>query len=190
MVIDSQFDRSELILQNPARPCPDEILESLEVLNVVYVGFDGDIHQGQIVVAAKVAAEVAAFFRRALETKFPIERVIPVSAPPYRWDGKKVLADNLTSGFDYRNVHATDKQSKHSFGLALDVNPRQNPYIRYKDGIETLHVPEGVQWNPDTPGTLTADNPLVKLMVGFGWQWGGSWTKASGRIDYMHFEKE
>jgi peptidoglycan LD-endopeptidase CwlK len=189
VVVDARFEPSEVVLQNPERPCPDEVLAALGLLDVQYLGFDGKIHQGQIVVATEVMAEVEAFFRQALELKFPIERVVPVSAPPYRWDGKKVLTDNLSSGFDYRKVQTKNKQSLHSFGLAFDINPRQNPYIRYKNGKEVLHVPGKVRHNSSKPGTLTFDHPLVKLMEGFGWQWGGNWTKKSGRIDYMHFEK-
>jgi hypothetical protein len=189
VIIDAQFQLSDVILQNPQRLCPDNVLEALGLLDVAYVGFDNKVHRGQIVVAIGVMAEVEAFFHQALELRFPVERVIPVSAPPYRWDSAKVLADNLSSGFDYRKVQTKNKQSRHSFGLAFDINPMQNPYTRYEGGKEILRVPKKALYNLTKPGTLTAGHPLVKLMEGFGWEWGGKWTKKSGRIDYMHFEK-
>lgn len=188
-MIDSQYEPSEVILQNPERPCPSEILESLGLLDVRYLSFDGKLHQGQIVVAIDVMSEVEAFFQQALEHGFPIERVVPVSAPAYRWNSEKALANNLSSGFDYRKVATQDKVSMHSFGRAFDVNPRQNPYIRYEKGTKILHVPKGVHWDISESGTLYATHPLVKLMEGFGWTWGGNWKPASGRVDYMHFEK-
>ena len=74
----------------------------------------------------------------------------------------------------------------------LKTPPLTSEYTMHfdvKDGKEILRAPEKAVYDPSRPGTLTADNPLVKLMEGFGWQWGGNWTKASNRIDYMHFEK-
>ena len=190
-VVDAQFDTAEVILQNPDRSCPDDVFDTLGVLSVQYRGFDDRVHTGQIVVAIDIMSEVEAFFQQALELAFPIERVIPVSAPGYRWNGKKVLADNLTSGFDYRKVATQKKMSLHSLGRAFDVNPQQNPYIRYEEGgrKEILHVPEGTKHDPSKPGTLYDRHPLVLLMEGFGWTWGGRWTPADGRVDHMHFEK-
>lgn len=188
-IVDSQFDTNDVILQNPDEPCPREVLDDLGVLSVYYKGFDGELHQGQIVVAVDVISEVREFFKQALERDFPIERVVPVSAPPYRWDSKKVLADNLSSGFDYRKVKTQDKVSMHGLGRAFDINPRQNPYTRYEGGKEILHVPEGAKYDESRPGTLYEGHPLVLLMEGYGWIWGGKWTRESGRVDYMHFEK-
>lgn len=189
MVIDSNFESKELILQNPAKPCIDDILNSLGVMKAEYCGFDGKPHSGQIVIATEVMPEVESFFDMALDIEFQIERLIPVSAPPYRWDSEKVLRDNLSSGFDYRTIADTDKVSQHGLGLAFDINPRQNPYIVYT-GSDVEIVPVDGSWSPARPGTLHAAHPLVKLMEGFGWEWGGNWLPSGGRTDFMHFQKQ
>lgn len=187
-IIDSNFDPHAVIVQNPNKPAPGELFHTLGLMQVYYYGFDGKVHQGQIVVASKAMAEVDAFFRQAYEMHFPIERVVPVSAPQYRWNGNKVLRDNVSAGFDYRTILESKKMSLHSQGLAFDINPKQNPYIRY-EGKKTNVTPKDSTWNPDKPGTLYEGHPLVKLMEGFGWEWGGNWTRESGRTDYMHFQK-
>jgi hypothetical protein len=189
MISDANLSPEQALAQNPDSECPDEILHTLGLLTVEYLGFDDHIHVGQIVVAQRVMAEVETFFKHALELRFPIAKVVPVADPSYRWDGEKILTDNVSSGFDYRKIKTTDKLSLHSYGLAFDINPRQNPYIRYKNGKVVLNAPKKTKWEPGKPGVLDAEHSLVRLMEGFGWEWGGNWTPASGRTDYMHFQK-
>lgn len=190
-IIDADYDPKQVIIQNPNKPCPEELLKTLGLMQVKYIGFDGEEHVGQIVISTKVMTEVEAFFNRAYTLRFPIERVVPVSAPEYLWDGKKVLADNVSAGFDYRKIKGTDKISLHGRGLAFDINPCQNPYIIYENGERVMGVPrKNAAWDPSNPGTLSAEHPLVKLMEGFGWEWGGRWAPESGRTDYMHFQRD
>ncbi len=188
-IIDSQYQPSEVIKQNPELPCPEEILESLGLLDVQYMGFDGKLHKGQIVIALHVMAEVEAFFRQALELKFPIEKVIPAADGRYKWDDQRLIADNATSGFNYRPIAGTKRLSNHARGLAFDVNTRVNPCIRFEKGRKTTH-PIGAVWDKQAAGALYAGHPLVRLMEGFGWEWGGHWTlKRDGIVDYQHFQK-
>lgn len=188
-IIDSQYRTSEVIKQNPDYLCPHDILETLGLLEVRYIGFDGHLHQGQIVVARHIMAEVEAFFQRALELEFPIEKVIPAADPRYGWDDQKMMADNNTSGFNYRVVAGTQRISQHGQGLAIDVNTWLNPCTRY-DKKKIITRPMHAVWDKEIPGTLHADHPLVLLMEGFGWEWGGHWTlEKDGIIDYQHFQK-
>jgi hypothetical protein len=71
----------------------------------------------------------------------------------------------------------------HALGLAIDINPRRNPYIR---GERIL--PPGSTYDPAAPGTLTPDSPVVRAFKSMGWKWGGDWSEL-GLLDYMHFEK-
>ncbi len=189
IITDSQLSTAGAIVSNPDNPCPDEILQSLGLMEVQYLGFDGYLHKGQIVVATEVMAEVEAFFKNALEIKFPIEKVIPASTEPYKWDDQKLMADNVTSGFNYRVIAGTNRLSAHGLGKAFDVNTKLNPCIRFGKNKKIIR-PLGSKWNKTIPGTLHAEHPLVKLMEGFGWEWGGNWTaEEDGIIDYQHFQK-
>ena len=78
--------------------CPPEILETLQMHEVRYMGFDGRLHVGQIVVSKDVAEEVMEFFEAALELKFPIAKVEP--AVVYGWDDNQLMARNISSGYN------------------------------------------------------------------------------------------
>jgi hypothetical protein len=71
--------------------------------------------------------------------------------------------------------------SRHAFGLAIDINPMQNPY---STGIYIS--PAGAAYDPSEPGTLHAGHPVVLLFKELGWRWGGDWSER----DYQHFDRQ
>ena len=78
--------------------------------------------------------------------------------------------------------------SKHAEGLAFDIKPVQNPFIKFDKSLnEMWRTPKDSLYNEESPGTLNSLHPLVIHMKSLGWEWGGDWTKDSGRIDYQHF---
>jgi hypothetical protein len=77
--IDSELTFAQALAQNPEYICPEEIIDSLGLLGVTYLGFDGCYHEGQIVVALSVMGDVETFFQQALEMDFPIEKVVPAA---------------------------------------------------------------------------------------------------------------
>lgn len=155
----------------------------LRLLRVGYWGFDRRAHTGSIVVNATAARHVMAVFRRLYARRFPIRRMEPIDV--FRGsDSASTAADN-TSGFNCRYAVAPGARrwSAHAYGLAIDVNPVENPYVlggvarpaagaayvdrsRYRRGMA---VPSGV---------------LVRAFGAVGWQWGGRWTSSP---DYQHF---
>ena len=142
--------------------------------------------KGLIAVSTELADDVSLFFSEALRIGFPIECI--ALAQDFYWDDNTLMNSNITSGFNYRKIAGSSKTSLHALGRAIDVNPVQNPYITY-DGSGDVLRHTGDTWDSRVPGTLSADHPLVRLMVQLGWVWGGSWQAASGRTDYQHFEK-
>lgn len=190
IVIDSDASRKDILIQNPESPAPEDILNYLDILEVKYYGFDGAIHRGQIVINKNIAGEVKIFFETALTLKFPIEKVIPISNKKYKWNDEISCDDNNSSGYNYRFITGAGKMSKHAAGLAFDVNPAQNIYIKYDENMnEVFRSPKEAIYSKDSLGTLTRDHTLVILMKNFGWDWGGNWKPESGRVDYQHFEK-
>ncbi len=182
----------ELIsIQNPQNPAPQEILENLGILSVKHYDFDGVILEGKIIMHKNVLSDVEKFFRLAFELKFPIKSVVPISDPKYRWSDEISCNDNNSSGFNYRTISGEVKKlSKHATGLAFDINPVQNIYVRYDSNLkETFRAPVDGVYDLNTPGTLVAGDHLVTLMKNLGWTWGGDWKPESGREDYQHFEK-
>lgn len=190
VIVDSNMSRDAILAQNPESPAPQSIVVSLEVLNVEYTGFDGTLHSGQITVRNNVVQDVTRFFATALEIGFPIEKVIPISNEKYVWNDEVSCDDNNSSGYNYRLIADTDRISKHAAGVAFDINPVQNIFVKYDADLnEIARFPKDAVYDEQAPGTLTKEHPLVQLMKSLGWTWGGDWTPEDGRVDYQHFEK-
>ncbi len=178
--IDSNMTRDG-VLKNVNPLCPTEILERQKIISVKYFSFDNKIHQGQLVIDQDLVDDVRRIFDLALNLKFPIHSVIPISDPRFNWDDNKSMEANNSSGFNYRVIAGTTKLSNHATGRAIDINPVQNPYIR-----NNIAEPNGATFDSKAPGTLTDAHPITKLFKELGWQWGGDWTSVK---DYQHFEK-
>jgi hypothetical protein len=158
--------------------------EALRVLQIDYIGYDGNTHNGQLIVDKDVAGEVLKIFRTLYAEKFPIEKVSPVEN--YEGSDDRSMEANNTSAFNCRDVTGQPgKFSNHSWGKAIDINPLTNPYIK-----GTTVLPPGGRQHLDRTksetGIIKADSPIVKLFQKAGWTWGGTWTD---RKDYQHFEK-
>jgi hypothetical protein len=107
---------------SPACPVP---LAVLRYVTVSFVGFDGRPHTGELVVHQRVADQLVAVFALLHQARFPIEEMRLVTtadlrAPP-TGDG------NNTAAFVCRRARKQTRWSAHAYGLAVDLNPFQNP---------------------------------------------------------------
>jgi len=159
---------------------PSTIINELTLVDVEYYSFDEKLHRGQIVINKKVGKDIIALFSLIKELKFPIAKVIP--AVKYNWDDEASMNDNNTVAFNYRKVKGSKVLSAHSYGMAIDINPLQNPHIQGK-----ITQPVNAKYDPKVRGTILRDSELVKEFVKRGWQWGGRWKSSK---DYQHFEKK
>jgi hypothetical protein len=80
-------------------------------------------------------------------------------------------------------VRGGTRFSAHAYGLAIDVNPFQNPYQR-----GDLVLPELASAYLDRtqlrPGMIVEGDVVVEAFAAIGWTWGGRWEQPS---DAMHF---
>jgi len=177
LVIDSNY--ASLAEATRDTMAPREVLESLVLIDVIYVSFDNLLHRGQIVMHRDLESDVKDIFSALLAMRFPIESIVPIIA--YDWDDERSMAENNSSGFNYRPILGTDTPSNHSFGRALDLNPALNPYYAHGNVY-----PANAAYDPAAPGTIIKDEAVVMLFEQKGWTWGGNW---SDPIDYQHFQK-
>lgn len=158
------------------------ITTKLSLVNVVYIGYDNRIHAGQVVCDRSVAGEITQIFGGLLQMRFPVYQCKPVSE--FDFTDKASMQANNTSGFDFRLKTGSRAMSKHAYGLAIDINPLQNPYQK---GAEILPYN-----NNETISTgrvrITEEQgrKVISIFRKQGWIWGGSWRSLK---DYMHFEK-
>lgn len=160
---------------------PESIRSNLLLIEVDYFGFDSLVNQGQLVVSKEYVIEIQEIFEKLLIIKFPFEKIIPIVK--YNWSDSLSMLDNNTSCFNYRTVKNSKRLSLHSYGKAIDINPRLNPY--FKNNTNNIEPINGI-YNPFLPGTITDTSMIYKIFRSYGWKWGGNWKYSK---DYQHFYK-
>lgn len=113
------------------RENPDISLDELRYVRIIHYDFKGQIQEGELVVNQKIAYPVMRAFYQLYKWEYPIERVRLVD--DFDGDDEASMEANNTSAFNYRTVEGRDELSKHALGMAIDINPLMNPYVR-EDG--------------------------------------------------------
>lgn len=163
----------------PGCPVP---LRDLRLLTLSYRGFDGKTRTGRLVVHEHVASDVVGVFRTLYRAGYPIRRMKLIDAYGGS-DFDSIEADN-TSAFNCRRATGSGSWSQHAFGLAIDLNPIENPYV---EGGRVYHDASRryVDRSLRLPGMIHAGDVVVRAFESISWGWGGSW---SGSVkDYQHF---
>lgn len=162
----------------PGCPVP---LADLRLLRLSHWGFDGRVHQGELVVNADAVHAVRTAFLGLFGAHYPIHRMRLVEAYGGS-DERSMLADN-TSAFNCRGVPGSTAWSQHAYGRAVDVNPFENPEVRGT----AVDPPAAAAW-ADRSRTAAAvihhGDSAWRAFAAAGWTWGGDWTYP---LDYMHF---
>jgi hypothetical protein len=161
--------------------CP-VALSDLRLVSLTYLGFDGRAHTGTLVVNRSATSAIVGAFSRLYRERFPIRRMVPVDA--YGGDDFRSIEADNTSSFNCRNATGSSHWSQHAYGLAIDVDPIENPYM---DNGTTSHAASRPYLDRarHRPGMSYAGGALVDAFAAVGWGWGGSW---SGSVqDTQHF---
>jgi hypothetical protein len=156
---------------------------ALRKLSLRYWGFDRRPHIGALVVNAKAVTPLTRIFSRLYGARFPIRRMRPIDA--YGGSDERSLEADNTAAFNCRYAVASGPKrwSVHAYGLAVDVNPVENPYLL---GGRVHPRAGGAYLNRSRyrAGMAVRGGLLVSTFASAGWQWGGRWT---GSPDYQHF---
>ena len=161
--------------------------ENLRYIHVLHVGFDNQVHEGELVVNKDIADDVLEIFKELYESGYQIEKVGLVDE--YDADDEASMSDNNSSAFNFRFISHTTKISKHGMGMAVDINTLYNPYVKTVDGelsIEPANATDYVDRSRDFSHKIDHDDLCYKLFTEHGFEWGGDWTHSK---DYQHFEK-
>jgi hypothetical protein len=164
--------------------CPVPI-EDLRYITVSYVDFEQVPRHGELIMHKSVAGEILEIFKEIYDAGFPIARMELVDN--FGADDSASMSANNTSAFNFRAVSGTSNLSKHAYGLAIDINPVQNPYVVRADGY--VSPPEGREYadrGSARPGMIMPGDAVLAAFASRGWTWGGDWKYT---IDYQHFQK-
>lgn len=162
-------------------------LTELRYLRLLHYDFEGRLRRGELICNRAIADDLTAIFRALCEARYPIERMVLIDE--YDADDTRSMEADNTSSFNYRTVAGSTTLSKHSRGMAVDINPLYNPCVRRRDGRTTVEPEAGrpyVDRTRPVRGMITRGDLCYELFKARGFTWGGDWHSLK---DYQHFEK-
>ena len=160
--------------------------EDLRYLHVLHKDIDGAEHEGEMIVNRRIAGDVLDIMRQLYESGYPIEKIRLIDE--YGADDEASMEDNNSSSFNFRFISHTATVSKHGLGLAVDINPLYNPYVKTVDGarsVEPANAEAYLDRDAVFPYKIEKDDLCIRLFAEKGFEWGGDWTSVK---DYQHFE--
>jgi hypothetical protein len=156
-------------------------ISDLRLLTLSFWGFDAAAHTGQLVVNASVAGDVVRAMKALYVARFPIRRMRLVDAYGAS-DDRSMAADN-TSAYNGRKVSGTTSWSMHAYGLAIDIDPLENPEVQNGK----VYPPTGARYadrSLHAKGMIHPGDTVIRAFAAIGWKWGGDWHSLK---DYQHF---
>ncbi|MCA9678039.1 MAG: M15 family metallopeptidase [Kofleriaceae bacterium] len=158
--------------------CPG--FDQLAFVEVDHRTLDGGVARGELVVAREVAAATVRLFGRLFALGFPL-RAMRLIDDHGADDARSMAADN-SSAFCFRTVDGSDALSWHARGMAIDLNPVENPWVRGDRFVPAEGAPF-LDRATIRPGMIVRPGPVTRLFDDEGWEWGGDWRHSS---DYHH----
>lgn len=157
--------------------------EDLRYLQLSYVDFDGMDRVGEMVCNRAVAEDLLSIFRALYQARYPIRSIRLVD--DFGGDDEASMEADNTSCFNYRPVAGTRLLSAHAYGMAVDVNPLENPCVR-RSGIRPRGAEPYADRSRSFSHKIDRNDLCYKLFREHGFRWGGAWNSVK---DYQHFEK-
>lgn len=162
--------------------------ENLRYLRLLHYDIDGNIRLGELICHKSIATDLVEIFRELYKAQYPIEKMILIDE--YNADDNASMRDNNSSAFNYRMKTAGKTLSKHALGLAIDINPLYNPYVKTRSNgqqyIEPANAAPYADRSKHFHYKIDSADICCKLFKQHGFKWGGDWKTIK---DYQHFEK-
>ena len=164
-------------------------LEELRYLHVLHKDLSGKTFDGELICNERIASSLIEIFERLYAASYPIEKIRLIDE--YDADDELSMRDNNSSCFNFRYVSYTNRISLHGYGLAVDINPLYNPYIKFVDGKKIIAPDNSADFEDrekNFPYKIEPDDLCCRLFAEHGFLWGGNcWDD---EWDYQHFFKE
>lgn len=159
-------------------------LSDLRYLKLLYYDFGGRVRRGELVCNKAVAEDLLYIFKELYKARYPIASIRLID--DFDGDDIRSMEANNTSCFNYRAKTSGTSLSAHALGLAVDVNPLQNPYVK-GEIVEPESARDYADRSVEFEHKITEEDLCCKLFRSRGFQWGGAWNSVK---DYQHFEKK
>ena len=165
--------------------CPLPLSE-LRYLHVLHKDLIDNTLEGELICNVRLAESLTDIFKKLFTENYPIEKIRLIDE--YDADDELSMRDNNSSCFNFRYVSYTNRISLHGYGMAIDINPLYNPYIKVVDGKKIIAPDNSADFEDRTknfPYKITEDDLCCKLFAEHGFKWGG--RDLPGELDYQHF---
>ena len=159
----------------------------LRYLKVLHYNKEGEELEGELICHKDIADDLLAIFRELHRGKYPIERMVLIDE--YDADDEASMRANNTSAFNFRPASGMRRLSKHSTGMAIDINPLYNPLVKHREGRTRVYPSTATPYidrTQDFPYKIVKGDLCYRLFKQHGFSWGGDWRRSK---DYQHFEK-
>ncbi len=162
---------------------------ALRRISMNYWDYAGSLKRGRLIVRSDAVRDLEYVFAQAFGAGFPIKKMRVSDAyykqgrrSPTAADRAAMQAGN-TSAFNCRSVVGNPtKRSMHSYGIAIDINTFENPYV-----TASTYYPRGagkyLRRTPCRRGMICPGGVVATAMRQRAWPWGARWA----RPDYQHF---
>lgn len=162
--------------------------DELRYLTVLICDGEGITARGEMVCNREIAGDLLEIFHDLYDAGYRIERMELIDN--FDADDVRSMEANNSSCFNFRRIAGRKKLSKHARGLAVDLNPLYNPWVRRKtEGSLNVSPESGRPYadrSRDFRYKIDKSDLAYRLFIAHGFQWGGSWNSSK---DYQHFEK-
>ena len=168
-------------------------LNELRYIKVLHYNYNHEIQVGELIVNKAISRDCVQIFHELFRAEYEIASMKLVDD---FWTGDSVdsdtnsIAHNNTSAFNYRTVPGKATLSNHARGLAIDINPIQNPYVTYNSDDSFAKYYKDMELyidrNSGKEHMITHQDICYQIFTQYGFSWGGNWNSVK---DYQHFEK-
>lgn len=184
----NKLQQNKVITKSNPIPC-----SRLAIVTFNHINEHGIIQgDGQLVVLDVIANQVAKLTATLNQQGFMIEKARPMER--YLGDDQRSMADNNSSAFNGRAITNGKRWSLHAYGVAIDINPVQNPFIDIgTNGTAVVSPTQSARNAMNRLNERVGKQPrqgmaedVVDLFALHGFFiWGGDWNYP---IDYQHFQ--
>jgi hypothetical protein len=155
----------------------------LRLVVVNHWDFHDKVDRGRLIVKKSMTSEIVGAMRSLYRQHFPIRRMELVDR--YGADDHRSMNADNTSAFNCREIAGQPGVwSQHAYGRAIDLNPRENPYVTASGYVSPPAGAPYADRSRHSKGMVHRGDRAFKTFKRVGWEWGGDWSYPK---DYQHF---
>lgn len=178
--------------------------KDLAYIKLLHYGYDNKVKVGELIIHKAVVNEMKKVFNDLFNIKYQINSMHLIDNYWINNDGllsdRKSIEHNNSSSFCFRIILNTTKLSNHAYGIAIDINPFDNPYAP-KDENKEFDYSRLTPYEKDlmfdreekaktNRHIITLNDEICKIFESVGYECGGIWPSRGDTLscDWQHFE--